>query len=356
MKKSPEITDLTICRAAFAAWVFAYHVDLYVNFSAYLGPFAGLIRRGYLGVDGFFILSGLILTRVHPELFESTSGAAKFLGLRLARIYPVHLATIGIFAALLLAGLADGQILHDPARFSGVSLLENLALVQGWGVSTVGSWNYPSWSVSTEWAGYLLFPLFAIIADFFDVWVLIQLIVVSIVLGGFVALEHHNSFNTSFSLGLLRFFPEFILGIVSARLVPRAADYAPILRMFGAGVIITVIGTCFGLDELCLIGLWLVLFTLMLQADAERPPLFGRRVALRWLGQISYAFYMSFAAAELIVTRGFAQHGWVPGQQRLAFTAAMLVLTLIIATALHLLIEVPCRRLADRRLNRPVSL
>ena len=52
-----EITDLTIARAIFAAWVFIYHVDLYLNFSAWLGPFAGLIRHGYMGVDGFFILS-----------------------------------------------------------------------------------------------------------------------------------------------------------------------------------------------------------------------------------------------------------------------------------------------------------
>ena len=69
-----------------------------VDFSAWLGPFSGLIRHGYLGVDGFFILSGLILARVHPELSRSAKGAFKFWGKRLARIYPVHLATLLILA------------------------------------------------------------------------------------------------------------------------------------------------------------------------------------------------------------------------------------------------------------------
>src|SRR5271165_44595 len=108
MTAKQEITDLTICRAAFAGWVFAYHVDLYVNFSAWLGPFSGLIRRGYLGVDGFFILSGLILARMHPELARESSGAFKFWGKRLARLYPVHAVTLCLFGAILLAGLLHG--------------------------------------------------------------------------------------------------------------------------------------------------------------------------------------------------------------------------------------------------------
>ncbi|HQT46932.1 MAG: hypothetical protein B7X08_07315, partial [Acidocella sp. 20-63-7] len=114
MNPKQDITDLTVCRAFFVAWVFVYHVDLYLHFSAWLGPFAGLIRRGYLGVDGFFILSGLILARVHPEISAkvqwqgmsikarplSLTSTLKFWGKRLARIYPVHFATLALFAII----------------------------------------------------------------------------------------------------------------------------------------------------------------------------------------------------------------------------------------------------------------
>src|ERR1700733_7418162 len=99
MQASREITDLTVCRALFAAWVFAYHVDLYLGLSHLLGPFAGWLGRGYLGVDGFFLLSGLILARTHREFSPRAPGrfgpkAWRFFSRRLARIYPVHAATL----------------------------------------------------------------------------------------------------------------------------------------------------------------------------------------------------------------------------------------------------------------------
>ena len=133
MNARTEITDLTVCRAFFAAWVFAYHVDLYLNFSAWLGPFSGLIRRGYLGVDGFFMLSGLILARVHPELSRSMKGALKFWGKRLARIYPVHFVTLLIFGVILFAGVTQGVAPRDPGHFTFSAFLQNLFLVHGWG-------------------------------------------------------------------------------------------------------------------------------------------------------------------------------------------------------------------------------
>ena len=48
------------------------------------------------GVDLFFILSGFILTHVHGEDFPRLhlGGWARFLKLRLARLYPVHLLTL----------------------------------------------------------------------------------------------------------------------------------------------------------------------------------------------------------------------------------------------------------------------
>lgn len=150
MNPKQELTDMTICRAVFALWVFTYHVDLYLNFSRFLGPAADLIRHGYLGVDGFFILSGLILARTHPELagggqrfyakrrtpqFQPPAGGLvrRFYGKRLARIYPVHLASIIVLAVLVCVGRLRGWEPHDPSRFDVSSLLQNLTLLQGWG-------------------------------------------------------------------------------------------------------------------------------------------------------------------------------------------------------------------------------
>ena len=76
-----------------------------------------------------------------------------------------------------------------------------------------------------------------------------------------------------------------------------------------------------------MLGLWLVLFAFTMQADAERPAMLGRAPVLRWLGQLSYAFYMSFAVSELLVTQWFRHQGWAPASHGLLFAAAMLAIT-----------------------------
>src|SRR3984957_18226176 len=265
MNAKTEITDLTVCRAFFPAWVFAYHVDLYLNFSAWLGPFSGLIRHGYLGVDGFFMLSGLILARVHPELSRSAKGAFKFWGKRLARIYPVHLITLLIFGAILFAGAAQGIAPRDPERLAASAFLQNLFLVHGWGVASEGAWNYPSWSVSTEWAGYLLFPVFWLIVSYFDSYVAIQFVIIGFALLGLIITKHDNNLNLTFSDGLIRFFPEFIMGLSTARFVPRFADIWPLKSLAIIGVVLVPLGVALGFDLLALAGIWLVLFALTMQ-------------------------------------------------------------------------------------------
>jgi peptidoglycan/LPS O-acetylase OafA/YrhL len=351
MNLKQEITDLTICRALFAAWVFIYHVDLYLNLSAWLGPFSGLIRRGYIGVDGFFILSGLILARVHPELGQSPATIWTFWGKRLARIYPVHLATIVLMAVLLLMGMAEGLTPRDPGRFGIASLIQNLLLVHGWGFASQGDWNYPSWSVSCEWAGYLLFPSLSFVVAYFATIVALQFVIVGFTIIGLIVVRNHYSINLNFSDGLFRFFPEFIIGIATARIVPWLADTSP-SRIFAiAGGVITLVCACLGFNLVTVLGLWLVLFSFTMQADAERPPLFGMRPLLRRFGLLSYAFYMSFAVAELLISQWFRHQGWSAPSHAFFFFFGMLGLTSMIALVLHLVVEIPCRRVIDRRLD-----
>ena len=367
MNAKQELTDLTMCRAAFAAWVVIYHVDLYLNFSRYLGPAADLIRHGYLGVDGFFFLSGLILARVHPEIAGAAMRESNpkfsppplrvmlhFWGKRLVRIYPVHLAAILILAILIIAGALQGWTPRDPSRFSIGALLQNLALVQGWGGASQGTWNYPSWSVSTEWAGYLLFPILWYLAGWSIVYVAIQVMIAAFTVLGLIFVLHGFNLNLAFAAGLFRFFPEFIIGICSTRLVSYCADSAG-FRKFGlvAGGVAAVGGAAWGIDLLAVFGLWLVLFAFLMQADAERPPVLGRNPVLNWLGKLSYSFYMSFSIAELLLCQAFRRYGWPPATHAVIFATGMLAITFGLAVFLHIVVENPSRRIADGWLTRP---
>jgi peptidoglycan/LPS O-acetylase OafA/YrhL len=344
-----EITDLTICRALFAAWVFSYHVDLYLGVAHWLGPFAGWLGRGYLGVDGFFLLSGLILARNDRQFSPRAPGrfapkAWRFYSRRLARIYPVHAATLCLLGMFLLLARMQGIFPREASRFGLVPLVENVFLIQGWGFAHAGSWNYPSWSISTEWAGYLLFPALwralcrcrAVVAG-------------HVTLAGFLVLGllvswHHQSLNFGFSQGLLRFFPEFLIGMATARLLPPLAGYVPARGVVLGGLALIVAGAGWGRDFAAVLGLWLLLTAFAAQDEAEGPPLLGRPAAWLAFGRLSYAFYMSFAVAELLLVNGFRQRGWAPAAHPFLFAGGMFAVTMGLALALHLAVERPARQ------------
>src|SRR5271170_4068317 len=96
-----DLKQLTSLRFFAAIWVVLYH------FWPSLGvPMPALVAKGYLGVELFFTLSGFILCHVYLQGFgEGRFNYSAFLWARLARIYPVHFATLaGLGAVALAAG------------------------------------------------------------------------------------------------------------------------------------------------------------------------------------------------------------------------------------------------------------
>ncbi len=170
---------------------------------------------------------------------------------------------------------------------------------------------------------------------------------------GVLVANSGQQLNVTFTDALPRFFLEFIAGMTTMRLVPFWADMSPTASITVLGGIVTAVGAVVGIDLLAACGLWLALTGLAMRADAERPPLFGRRPVLRGLGLLSYSFYMSFGISELLLAQLFRHQGWDPHLNRLAYAAAMTLLTLLLAMLLYTLVEQPCRRLSDRWLLKP---
>jgi peptidoglycan/LPS O-acetylase OafA/YrhL len=156
----PQIAPLTALRFFAAAWVVLYHY--WPNLNAAATP--DFAAKGYLGVELFFVLSGFVISYVYQGQVERGGfryGA--FLWARLARVYPLHLATLG--AVLLMAlGAAAAGVAVGAEVFDAAALPANLALVHAWGFAPTAAFNHPSWSISAEWFAYLTFPLFAAVA------------------------------------------------------------------------------------------------------------------------------------------------------------------------------------------------
>ncbi len=339
-----RVDDLTCCRALFAAWVFSYHVRLQLGAGS-LWPLDGAVARGYLGVDAFFLLSGMVLAHSHPALPREFSAARRFWLKRLLRIYPVHLATTLLLAGVVLFGGAVGLTPRDPGRFGGGELARHLLLLHGWGFSGRWAWNYPSWSISTEWAGYLAFPL---------LWLLLRQASVSacslVLLAMAAALAWVDlssgavGLNLTFEGALARFFPEFVAGIAAARLAVLLHPRISAGLLTGAGLALAGAALAIGRDWLVVAGMWLVLAGLLVAARRGRSAVLARVPLLRSFGDMSFAFYMSFAVVETVQAFVWRRAGVAPADQEMLFIGATGALTLGLALLLRALVERPALR------------
>jgi peptidoglycan/LPS O-acetylase OafA/YrhL len=153
-----EIVPLTALRGIAALWVVALHLAGNLDLSGFVslsdGLLRNLLRGGELAVDVFFVLSGYVLALTWRE----GQPVAAFWIRRIGRIFPLHLVVLAGMAIGVWAMLRAGVQTRDMSFFDFRVLPEHATLTFIWFGLPIG-WNAPTWSLSVEFAGYLLFPL-----------------------------------------------------------------------------------------------------------------------------------------------------------------------------------------------------
>ncbi|WP_330234659.1 acyltransferase family protein [Streptomyces sp. NBC_00566] len=349
----PSLPSLTGLRWVAALLVFGLHIN---NFG-YLGGQAGRLvswafTPGGTGVSFFFILSGFVLT------WSARPGdrAPGFWRRRIARVYPVHLATALIAVTVAFA-------MGKPALPTWKQTLANLSLVHSWWQPWWQTLNPVSWSLACEAFFYALFPALF--------WLLRRLDARgTLVLGGVavtVALclawadAHHWLDQPLYSLPAAR-LPEFVLGTVTARLVLLDRWRGPGLEGSLALAIlgyflVPQVAPGYAATSCTLAG-----FTLLIPAaavaDLRGLPTLWRGRRLVRLGELSFAFYM----VHLLVLRaGIAVLGDKPrfgAAAGIGVTVAAFMVSLGLSWALFEGVERPVRRLllrGRRPADRPVA-
>ncbi|WP_300393428.1 acyltransferase [Henriciella sp.] len=339
-----DIRPLTSLRGIAAAMVAWGHFHL--EFPA---P-----HRITLFVDLFFILSGFVIMLAYKDRMKSPIDYVRFLGLRLGRIYPVHLVTLA--AAVLAIGYVNAMRGRDLFYWRDTldSLWRNLTLTQAWPGVENYSWNMPAWSISVEWAAYLAFPLFLFLSRRLGAAFIL------LVIAGYAGFWHlrdgASSFGTGWQWGLHRCLLGFALGVWLYSVRPQAGRVAGFL--YGDGV---VFASMVAVAAVWLVPLpdWYVIapMALLILSLSGNKGVAARVMGLpvlHGLGLISYSLYMVHYPVYKLWQQyhRMAFPDGMSDMQMLAMGGLCAVLVLIASTVCWYLVEEPCRK-ASKVMLRP---
>jgi len=369
--KAGRIESLDALRgvAALAVAVFSHYQHFGGDKSKY--PYASslpaswLYTHSWLAVDLFFVLSGIVLTyRYFEPLTRRLISGREFFVLRLSRLYPLHVATLLVCAAVEWPLLAEGKptVVYEHNNdlyhfFLHLTYLHSGWFEQGW------SYNMPSWSVCSEVFVYVLFYAFATrlpkgygYAGLATMFVGMAVIMMkwSIPL-----------FNYSMARAMVGFFAGSFLYFGM-----REAERAGKARALGLGALggfaaIAALAAWIGYDR------WitgeplphaLIVFPLAIVASSMVPPL-AKLFSLRpftFLGDISYAVYLMHVPLQMVTLTIAQRSGIKLPITEPWFLFAYAAVLVVASAAAHYGFERPARswlrdRLSPRKAPRAAA-
>lgn len=337
-----DLRPLTSLRFFAALWVilYAFWENLAVGFQP------NLVAKGYLGVELFFVLSGFILSHVYLEAAgEKRFSYSGFLWARIARVYPLHLATLfGVMALGVAASVAGMNI--DSGVMAWSSLPANLIMVHAWGLAPEAGWNHPSWSISAEWFAYLLFPVFAAVAWRLRRWpVATAFAAAGFLVGLYLIFEGLAGFpltQATIHWGALRIVPCFALGCALYLIHRRRALPQPGLIAVASAAAMLGSAVLLAFDGVIVIFAGLLILALA-SLPNERAGWLASRPAV-YLGEISYSVYMVCVPWKLLAVTLAAKALNLPDKQLPPLVWLVLVLgTVGVAAVSYHLVEKPAR-------------
>jgi len=347
---SPMHLDALTGIRGIAAW-FVVFFHMKATLAALFPPvILAVFSKGYLAVDLFFVLSGFVMWGNYGERLR-TGGIeqkATFLWRRFARIWPLHAVILSAFAALAVLLIVAGKASED---YPLAALPAHFLLVHNWGFSSELTWNDPSWSISTELAAYLVFPLFVVAARWERMSSLALLAVAAGLCGivGAIYAAHgaHSIGDRIAQLGIWRCLAQFCLGNIACIVWMRWRDEprAKLWALLGVGAIIAS-AAILRLPETFVVP---ALFFAAILALALDRGVVSRVLSVRpllYLGEISYSTYLShfllFIVFKILFVDDSLLLGW-------ASLAGFLVVLLAVSAGLYHGVEKPAQRWLNRR-------
>lgn len=254
-------------------------------------------------MDMFFMVSGFLIMLHYGDTVLSAAGSyRRFIVRRLARIYPLYLATL-LFFIVVGAAVQSGLVYSGwVGRFDFATLPHNLLLIQGWGLVEHLTFNYVAWTLSAEWFCYLVFPLVVIVFKASGVMGLAAMALATMALlqgAGAMGLIPEGHWLKTYSWAAFRAFADFTIGAMIAVLVRTSrwqlSAYSPAWLTFTAAVA-TMLMQVNGYVTLALLAAAVFLAAL---AERNNPHGADMLKPLQAVGQVSFGIYLLHPVVEV---------------------------------------------------------
>jgi peptidoglycan/LPS O-acetylase OafA/YrhL len=332
-------------RGIAACMVALMHVSAYSHIEQ-----LALVRNAYLFVDFFFVLSGFVIASTYQERIAGGFSVARFMLLRLGRLYPLHIAVLAAFWT------------YDfPSADRAGTAVSHLLLVHSLGEVQPTLWNVPSWSISTELFVYLVFAL--------AVWAtrgkIERFLAVTLLALPIVIYAINGDMSATHRVGLIRCLYGFAAGAAAWHVFKRFRDRLPSGTAAEAWAVAAVLVFVMGLGRHPLSIAAPAVFAATVLVFARQGGAVSRILVRRpffSLGTVSYSIYMThyFIARRSVEFVAFAKGHGISlfdslGADRWAGDVALLIylgIVIAVSALTYTVVEAPCRdwvrRLAQR--------
>jgi peptidoglycan/LPS O-acetylase OafA/YrhL len=287
-------------RFAASALIVLYHYSYYFE--------KKFIIKGFLAVDLFFALSGFVITHGYAARVATFKEYGVFIRKRLARLYPLHVLTLGLYI-VLAASVSFGALrVVGPAKYKFSELLYNATLTHAWGFASGYSFNTVSWSISAELAAYLLFP--AILSVLRRGFVVGSIALIVLYIACFYVSSHllgRALPELSWDCGVIRALPSFAMGSWLCINLERVSSVLPrwsVIAGFYISAAVWAAVVMLSLNDY--IGLLSASLLVSFAAVADHRGL-TRNVSNEWLnkrGELTYSIYMIHPLVATVLISG----------------------------------------------------
>jgi len=341
-----EFKALTGLRGVAALWVLLTHFHMK---TALIIPqeqiFHPIIRLGNVAVDVFFVLSGFIITFVYHKIKSWGKKDIKTYVLkRVARIYPIHLVTLLIIVAMVVvANLLEIKVDGNYSETVGIYhllCLHSLPFVE------YGHWNYPSWSISAEFLGYLL--IFPITVKVFKNSFIrkFSLLICVLLITSYSLMNYHGIYGDWQRIFRITF--EFFAGSALFYAVKDNGHYSVYFKYTLPVIIVLGIISCYLFKEPVTRAILIGLTPLLVAGVATDEGVICKFLSyspVKYLGVISYSLYMTHAIVEKIFKVIFpvTSVSNLDFMARLFIYLAHYIVPIIVAAIFYHIIEKPSR-------------